>query len=48
MTEPVKKKMGRPPKDKKGELLWVQAEFVDAMKAMLELLKQQQAKQVQP
>lgn len=43
------KKMGRPRKDKKGALLWVQAEFVDAMNAYLELLKQQhnqrQAKQ---
>jgi hypothetical protein len=42
-------KGGRPKADKKGALLWVSAEFVDAMNAYLELLKQQhnqrQAKQ---
>jgi hypothetical protein len=43
MTEPVKekKKMGRPPKAKKGALLWVQAEFVDSVTAFLDTLKQQ-------
>ena len=46
MTE--KKVMGRPKgatKDKKGAMVWVQAEFLDTIKAMLETLRQQ-AKQV--
>ena len=41
-TTTPKNKGGRPRKDKKGALLWVSAEFVDAMNAYLELLKQQQ------
>ncbi len=42
MTE--KKVMGRPKgstKAKKGALIWVQSEFVDTIKAMLETLRQQ-------
>jgi len=42
--EKIKNKGGRPKgstKAKKGELLWVAAEFVDSMKAMLETLRQQ-------
>lgn len=47
MTEPVKekKKMGRPPKAKKGALIWVQSDFVDSVQAFLETLKQQQQRQ---
>ncbi len=36
-----KKKMGAPKKAKKGALIWVQSEFVDTIKAMLETLRQQ-------
>ena len=42
-----KKKMGRPPKDKKGAYLWVPAEILDMTKAMVDSFrkKQQQASQ---
>jgi hypothetical protein len=49
MTEEKPKKkagvMGRPKgatKEKKGAMIWVQSEFVDTIKAMLETLRQQQ------
>lgn len=47
--EKVKKVMGRPKgatKEKKGAMIWVQSEFVDTIKAMLETLRQQHQKQV--
>jgi hypothetical protein len=34
-----KKKVGRPVKDKKGALIWVQSEYVEAIKTFLEVLK---------
>ena len=34
-----KKKVGRPVKEKKGALIWVQSEYVEAMKTFLEVLK---------
>ena len=43
--EKPKKKMGRPHKAKKGALIWVQSDFVDAVQAFLETLKAQQQKQ---
>jgi hypothetical protein len=52
MTEDKPKKkagvMGRPKgatKEKKGAMIWVQSEFVDTIKAMLETLRQQHQKQ---
>jgi|GEM_PF-1532777 hypothetical protein len=49
MTEQIevkpKNKGGRPKKDKKGILLWVAADYADAMQAFLETLKQQSQKQ---
>lgn len=50
MTEQIKNKGGRPKgstKAKKGALIWVQSEFVDTIKAMLETLRQQQQHQKQ-
>ncbi|MGB4497086.1 MAG: hypothetical protein WBI40_00165 [Methylococcaceae bacterium] len=54
MTEQIevkpKNKGGRPKgavKDKKGEYLWIPANYVDQMKAFFEALKIQQQKQVQ-
>jgi hypothetical protein len=41
-----KKKMGAPKKSKTGANVWVQAEFLDTIKAMLETLRQQHQKQV--
>lgn len=43
--QPIKPKMGRPRKEKKGVYLWLPAEFSDSVIAYLELLKQQQNKQ---
>jgi hypothetical protein len=44
MTEDKpKKKMGAPKKEKTGANVWVQAEFLDTIKAMLETLRQQQS-----
>ena len=42
-----KNKGGRPKAAKKGKILWVAAEYVDAMNAFLETLKQQHEKQNQ-
>jgi hypothetical protein len=49
MTEQIKEKNkgGRPRKEKKGALIWVQSEYVDTIKAVLETLKQQKPQQVQ-
>ena len=46
-TTPIKNKGGRPRKDKKGVNLWIPAEYVPAMKAFFEMLKQQD-KQAKP
>lgn len=48
MTEPVKekKKMGRPKKDKQGKHLWIPAECLDVVQAILATTRQQ-AKQAQ-
>lgn len=45
--KPVKNKGGRPKKDKKGEYLWIPAEYVTGVKAFFETMKaqNQQAKQ---
>lgn len=48
-TTTPKNKGGRPKADKKGAMVWVSAELLDAVQAYIELLKQQhnqrQAKQ---
>jgi hypothetical protein len=47
--EKIKRPQGRPKgatKAKKGAMIWVQSEFLDTIKAMLETLRQQ-AKQAQ-
>lgn len=40
-TEKSKKKMGRPPKAKKGAMVWVPDYSLDAVKAFLSTMKQQ-------
>jgi hypothetical protein len=39
-----KNKGGRPRKEQKGDYLWVPADYVQAMRAFLETLKQQNQK----
>ncbi len=34
-----KKKMGRPPKDTKGKMIWIPSEYVDAIQTFLDVLK---------
>ena len=43
--KPTGKPIGRPKTDKKGAMVWVAAELLDAVNAYIELLKQQQNKQ---
>jgi hypothetical protein len=42
-----KKKMGRPPKEKKGAYLWVPSEILDMTKAMIDTFRKQQRQQAQ-
>jgi hypothetical protein len=45
-TEKPRKKMGRPTKEKKGTMMWIPADFIDSVQVYIEVLKQQQQKQV--
>jgi hypothetical protein len=44
-TPKEKKKLGAPKKAKVGSNVWVQAEFLDTIKTMLETLRQQNQQQ---
>jgi hypothetical protein len=44
-TTPTKNKGGRPRKDKQGKHLWIPAECLDVVIAILETTRKQQAKQ---
>ncbi len=43
MTEQTKKKMGRPKKERTGKHIWIPAEVIDMVNAIVATAKQQQA-----
>lgn len=44
-TQTPKRKIGRPPKEKGGQNLWIPADIVDTVKLMIQVSKQQQQQQ---